>query len=127
MHKKIVALDIDGTIAKYEKWEGIHNIGEVLEGAVRLCETLLAEGYEVIIFSTRLSMEINKDHDEIELYGAVKDWLSENKFPDKVAIWTGHGKPPFNLLIDDRCYCHSGNTEFTDTEINDILKILDSG
>jgi len=48
-----VAMDFDGTLAKYEKWEGPTVIGDPVVPMVKLVQEKLAAGEEVRIFTAR--------------------------------------------------------------------------
>jgi len=50
-----IGVDLDGTLAHYDKWKGIEHIGEPVDRIVRLVNRLIADGREVRIFTARVS------------------------------------------------------------------------
>ena len=50
--EKIVLVDLDGTMARYAGWDG-GNIGAVLPGVVETMKRLRAEGFKVLVWTTR--------------------------------------------------------------------------
>ena len=51
--------DLDGTLAKYDKWEGIDHIGEPVKPMVDLIKRMHAEGKVVKILTARVSPRAN--------------------------------------------------------------------
>ncbi len=71
------AVDLDGTLAKYDGWQGQDYIGEPIPAMMAKVKKLLADGCTVKIFTARAGIE-----------GAVKvvhQWLAD------------HGLPPFEV------------------------------
>lgn len=94
----VVALDVDGTLFKWKKWEGITVIGELFTGAKEFVETL-KEDYDIIIHSCRVSDYL---HDNIPLCEFVlRNHLKQYGIPFD-EIWTGRGKPVADYYIDDK-------------------------
>ncbi len=94
-----IGVDLDGTLAKFEFWAGIHNIGEPIPLMVERIKQWLKLGIEVRIMTARVSYS-----DECDNYlarTAIKKWLKKHDIPelritnrkdfDMVALW------------DDRC------------------------
>ena len=48
-------IDLDGTLAKYDKWEGIENIGEPIPAMVAKVKKLLSDGKDARIFTARVA------------------------------------------------------------------------
>ena len=96
-----VALDVDGTIAKYDTWKGIDDIGDPIPGAVEFTKKL-SEIAKVLIYTTRTKvMPDRKDLSPEDLVKIIKTWLDKNGFYyDK--IYSGQGKPITSAIIDDR-------------------------
>lgn len=68
-----IGVDLDGTLAFYDKWRGVKHIGKPIEPMVRKVKQLLAEGIEVRIFTARVS------GDEVgEATRAILDWCEEH-------------------------------------------------
>lgn len=96
--REVVALDVDGTLFKWKKWEGITAIGELFEGAREFVEELKKD-YDIIIHSCRVSDYL---HDNIPLCEFVlKSHLKQYGIPFD-EIWAGRGKPVADYYIDDK-------------------------
>lgn len=72
-HKGWIGVDLDGTLAHYEGWKGIDNIGAPVPKMMARVRRWLREGREVRIFTARV-------HDP-EAYPHVERWLIENGLP----------------------------------------------
>lgn len=55
---KTVCVDFDGVLAQYDGWKGPGHMGEPMPGAKGFLEILNAEGYQVVIYSTRSAENI---------------------------------------------------------------------
>ena len=105
-----IVLDIDGTIFTL-KWPAL---GEWIPGAANFIRTLLANGYEVMLVSTRLApVEIDevtprqqRDMDT-ELNG-IRLRLAEEGLQD-LPIWDKPWKPGAIAYIDDKGVHADGN------------------
>ncbi len=89
-----VAVDLDGVILKYDKYEGNYIFGEPIEGAREFLKTLV-KSYQVVIYTARpvaANMSV-----KVEL----EKWLDKHKLPYN-RIWTGQGKPHASAYVDDR-------------------------
>lgn len=99
---RTICLDFDGVLHLYRSpWT---TAGEVLDGPVDgaqdFCRQLLAEGYAVVISSTRASFKAGRE--------VMERWLREHDFPKEVQVAEGE-KPPAMLYLDDRGYRFNGN------------------
>lgn len=96
------AVDLDGTIATYNGWKGILNIGEPILGAVEFVRRLSKKG-RVIIFTARLNRKENKldDTNFTIAFLTVEAWLKKHGFVFD-EIYSGEGKPHAHAFIDDR-------------------------
>lgn len=103
--KPTAAVDLDGTLARYDGWKGADHFGEPLAGAKDFLSEL-AKTHKVLIFTTR-----TKDDDPAlmrgnaqnrhALAGLVRGWLDAAGMPyDDVYI--GQGKPIADVYVDDR-------------------------
>lgn len=100
-HKQIhIALDFDGTLAYYDKWEGQANkVGPAIPRMVQNVKNWLAKGYKVTIFTARLS----HSHEEAESsIKAIKQFLQQNNLPelDITAVKMHY----FTHFVDDKAY-----------------------
>lgn len=67
-----IGVDLDGTLAHYEKWEGVDRIGAPIPLMVERVKAWLAEGKEVRIFTARVHP--NQDKQVIE---RVRYWIEK--------------------------------------------------
>lgn len=77
-----VGFDLDGTLARQDKWEGIEVIGEPIQEVVALLKEEIErgreQGYKVKIFTARAY------HWNASYY--IRFWLKKNKLPDDLEI-----------------------------------------
>ncbi len=64
-----IAIDLDGTIAEYDKWKGESKFGAVKPGAVDTIKELKEKGHKIIIWTTRGDKEL------------IEKYLDENDIP----------------------------------------------
>ena len=97
--KKSICVDLDATLLQYDGWEGIDHFGPPIPGA-REFVAELSKTYNVVIYTTRCSSEINKEAAHL-LRNRVRDYLDEEGiYYDH--IWTEQGKPICSAIVDDR-------------------------
>jgi hypothetical protein len=108
--KNRVVLDIDGTIFTL-KWPGL---GEWIPGAANFIRTLQGNGYEVMLFSTRLApTETDEktprpERDKAEELNRVRARLAEEGLQD-LPIWDKPWKPGGVAYIDDKAVHANGD------------------
>jgi len=56
-----IGFDLDGTLAKYDGWQGLDHIGEPIEAMVRLAKKFHAEGKHIKILTARVAPRQNED------------------------------------------------------------------
>jgi len=88
-----IAVDFDGTLAEYTKWQGESTVGEPIPGAVEFIRGL-NNTYDVIIFSARASTEAGRI--------AIRRWVIRNKLAGIVKDITNQKKYSFVAYVDDR-------------------------
>lgn len=99
--RKTVAVDIDGVLADFTGgWKGLDHIGDPIPAGLMLCSAI-AEFADVLIWTTRCSIELGRGEGANLLRNRVRDWLDENGVVYH-EIWTGHGKPIAAAFVDDR-------------------------
>ncbi len=98
--KKMVSVDIDGTLAHYDGWKGVDKIGSPIPGAREFMEQL-HKFARIQIYTARTNTKRNKGHTEEELVGYVKAWLDESGMPYD-EVYVGEGKPASSAFVDDR-------------------------
>jgi len=100
--KPRVCLDLDGVLAKYDKWRGVDHIGDPIPGALEFAKKL-AKIAEIVVFSSRCAQDILEGSritpGQLRIH--VIEWLEKNKFP-YTDVYTGQGKPRAAAFIDDR-------------------------
>lgn len=72
--KKWIAVDLDGTLAKYGDWKGIHHIGEPIPKMMDRVHNWIDNGITVKIFTARAANP--------ETIPTIKDWLKKHGLPD---------------------------------------------
>lgn len=68
-----IAVDLDGTLAAYNGRRGIEHIGEPIQPVLRRVKAALAAGYEVVVFTARMS-----GPDKAEAYKYILDWTEKH-------------------------------------------------
>ena len=76
MAKRIIAVDLDGTLAQYDGWKGIDHIGPVIPEVANAMEQAQAEGAEVHLFTSRVS----DPEDAAEAHQVISKWAEANHF-----------------------------------------------
>lgn len=60
MDKRIIAVDLDGTLAEYHGWKGVTHIGEPIKSVVDAVKAAYEDGAEIHIFTARVSDDESK-------------------------------------------------------------------
>ena len=95
-----IGFDLDGTLAKYDKWEGVDHIGEPIGPMVDLIKKLHADGKKVKILTARVAPRAEpetKPNPYLENH-----WCIEN--PDSMPWATKQTKWTALEFIQDWCY-----------------------
>lgn len=87
--KRVIAVDLDGTLAYYDGWRGIEHIGAPIPEMVERIERWLSAGIEVRIFTARAH--------EAAAIAPIREWLVQHlgrllpitnvKAPDMTEFW----------------------------------------
>lgn len=91
---KTICFDFDGVLAAYDGWKGREHFGEPVAGMRELLRELKADGWTIIAFTTRGSLEI-------------QEWCEEHDMPadhfNQNPEFTGQnpGKPVASIYVDD--------------------------
>lgn len=98
-----IGVDLDGTLAHYDKWRGSDHIGDPVPKMLARVKAWLADGKEVKIFTARVSQQAldlnNEKHDDV--LRRILDWCTEHV---GVALpVTCHKDMAMVQLWDDRC------------------------
>lgn len=101
--KPTVAVDLDGTIAVYDRWRGLEHIGDPIPGAKEFL-TALREFAIVLIWTTRCNPEVEDRPEGVTadtLGRIVRGWLDQHGLPYD-DVYTGPVKPLAACFLDDR-------------------------
>lgn len=103
---KVVAIDLDGVILKFDEWRGVDHFGEPIEGARLALEKLKEMGFEIIIYTNRTNPGTNPGYTKYMLAAKVEKALRQHDIPfDKIEL---SGKPLAKYYIDDRAIRFEG-------------------
>lgn len=122
--KKRIMIDLDGTIHKYSKGRNGGDIYDPpFEGSVDAIKWLKNQGFEIVIFTSRVSKANNEEMggDYLDQLKKVKEWLEEYDVPydgitaDKLAA---------EFYIDDRAvYIPNGNWDLVIKTIQERMVV----
>lgn len=96
-----VGIDLDGTLAKYDRWQGIQHIGEPIEPMRQFVLKLLRAGVEVRIFTARCQ-------EGPEAIDAIETWC--NVHLGQVLPVTDRKDFGMVFYVDDRAVSVTANT-----------------
>lgn len=71
-----VGVDLDGTLAKYDRWRGEEHIGKPVPLMVRRVQEMLHKKITVKIFTARVTEEEGRDVEVIRT--RIEDWSEEH-------------------------------------------------
>lgn len=74
---RYIAVDFDGTLAKYEGMGGPYDLGEPIPKMVKRVKEWIAKGIEVRIFTARVSLSKN-DRSLPEVVDAIEKWCEKH-------------------------------------------------
>ncbi len=99
--RRTIAVDFDGVIAEYDGWKGCGVLGPPREDVVQALYELHAEGWKIVIHTTRGEEE-------------VAPYLAEHKIPhheiNRNSDYQTLGvKPVADVYWDDRAFAYSGD------------------
>lgn len=97
MAKKRVAVDFDGVLHTYSKWNGPVPTGAPTPGSQDFIADLMGAGYEPVILSSRASSPEGAE--------GIRSWLSRWSFP---AIRITSSKVAAIAYVDDRAVPYTG-------------------
>jgi len=95
-----IGVDLDGTLAKYDGWQGHKAIGEPIPAMVERVKRWLAEGRDVRILTARVCAR-QATHERYEAIVAIEKWCSEHL--GRVLALTSEKDFKMIELWDDRC------------------------
>lgn len=94
----IIACDLDGTLAHYDEWKGVYNIGEPIPEMLAKVKAAIILGHEVIIFTARMSSKSNIENDISR--SVIEKWCEKHIGIRLDCTATKHGY--FDEFWDDR-------------------------
>lgn len=100
-----IGVDLDGTLATYDKWRGIEHIGEPVLVMLDRVKNWLAKGYDVRIFTARVSRE---GAERVATVAAIDAWCL--KHLGRTLPVTCVKDFAMVELWDDRCVTVEANT-----------------
>jgi adenylylsulfate kinase len=98
---RTIAVDFDGVIAEYDGWKGTGILGPPRRDVLEALRLLHAEGWKIVIHTTRGEVEIAGYLAE---HGIPHHEINRNS--DYRTLGT---KPVADVYWDDRAVCYSGN------------------
>ena len=101
-HDGWIAVDLDGTLAHYDKWRGVEHIGEPIMPMIERVKIWLAEGIKVKIFTARCA----EKNPKVTLY--IEEWCG--KHLGQTLEITNVKDFGMIELWDDRSICVERNT-----------------
>jgi hypothetical protein len=110
-----VGVDLDGTLARYDGWQGPMHIGEPIPLMVKYVRELLHQGIEVRIFTARVQ-------EGARVIKAIEEWCLEHIGQ----VLSVTNKKDFNMVfcIDDRAVSVQANTGVFLVEPPDVKEIF---
>lgn len=69
-----IGVDLDGTLAKFQVWQGELHIGEPVPAMVERVKFWIRQGYTVKIFTARVSPRYTHGADVSHIEKAIADW-----------------------------------------------------
>jgi hypothetical protein len=104
MSNRTVAVDFDGVIHSYTRgWTGYTPRDAPEPGALEFVQRLLAEGFDVVVMTTRAATR--------EGLFATRDWLVLHGFPD---LRVTDQKIPAIAYVDDRAVSYRHGASWDD-------------
>lgn len=110
-----IAVDLDGTLAHYDHWRGVEHIGEPVPRMLERVKSWIAQGYNVVIFTARITPLIpGTEHYVVEdcardtAISFIKAWLLKHGLPDLEV--TNIKRQNFSVFYDDRAIAVVANT-----------------
>lgn len=94
--RRFIAVDLDGTIAHYDRWRGRDHIGEPIEENVARVKERMAKGDVVCIFTSRVC-DADTPH---SVYATIHHWC-ERVFGERLFV-TATKFRYFSEFWDDR-------------------------
>lgn len=118
---KTIAVDFDGVLHGYsKKWQDGTIYDEPVPGAKQAMESLMEQGFRIVIYSTRCHERIVAGKHQPAQYEEMEQWLEKHRIPFH-KIHTAPEKPLCCLFIDDNAYRFRGDWEIALNEIKELV------
>jgi len=111
-----IGVDLDGTLAKYDGWQGADHIGEPVPKMIERVNNWLSEGQDVKIFTARVS---KYNPNRLESLDSINEWCKKH-FGRLIEV-TAEKDYGMIELWDDRCVQVIPNTGVA---LQDLLKSI---
>jgi len=102
-----IGVDLDGTLAHEDEWQGIEHIGEPIPRMVARVKQLIADGEDVRIFTARAS-RLQSDEERKVAIRCVEDWC-ETHLGRRLPV-TSEKDHLLRYFFDDRAIAIECNT-----------------
>lgn len=103
--RKVLAIDVDGTLLKYDGWKGEAHYGEPNPGMVELLEKVRAKNWVIVIWTTRKGGAALRRH--LMKHNVPFDFVNKNPYGPP-----GTSPKIFaDVYLDDRAIRYEGKTE----------------
>lgn len=103
-HKKVLAVDLDGTLLQYDKYRGKDIFGAPNPGMVELLEQVKSAGWTIVIWTVRQESEAMKEH--LLKFNIQYDYINWQPWPKD-----GSRKITADVYLDDRGLRFDGKTD----------------
>lgn len=114
MSKRTIAVDFDGTIAKYDGWSGIGEFGEPIENAKWALDLMKEKlDYTIIIHTCRLEIPAVREY--LVKHNIPFDYINHN--PENIEFDLNPLKIKADVYIDDRAIRFTGSWSETIGEL----------
>lgn len=126
--QRVVAVDMDGTLAEYDHWRGAEHLGHPIPEMVLKVKQLLKENVPVIIFSARVNPSDANPEDAMSAtlaYITITEWCK--KVFGQVLPVTHEKSRHFTEIWDDRAKQVLPNTGVFIEELFDAHSAQQSG
>ncbi len=102
-----IAVDLDGTLARYTEFRGATTIGEPIPAMRDRVLDWISRGKTVVIFTARMSDERSSE-ERAKVKTAIEAWCKENL--GKVLPVTANKRMDFEAIYDDKARQVQKNT-----------------
>lgn len=104
VRKKVICVDFDGVIHRYEGWLGKRIYNEPIDGVVGVLSKLRDSGWVIIVWTSRI--ELDCVYEYLQSYGIPFDHINYN--PENVEQHCHPAKPIADVYLDDRAITFNG-------------------